>query len=318
MGVSADQIAAQRIGGETRFRSLEIGCEAGGQSGQCDSGYSCAYSSNLAWSTPHTPCPKEIDPRLVFERLFRDGETGESAEARARRIARKKSILDFVRDDAARLGTKLGASDKRKLDEYLTAIREVERRIDLAVSPSGGAVPDSARPNSIPDDYGEHIRVLADLLVLAFQTDSTRIATFGFANEGSNRSYAFLGVPEGHHETSHHGGDPEKQKKIQLINRFHVEQLAYLLKKLAETKEGDTNLLERSMVLYGSGISDGNKHNHDDLPILIAGRAGGRLVSGKHLKFPKDTPIANLHLAMLAKMDVDVARLGDSTGMLEV
>jgi Protein of unknown function (DUF1552) len=179
-------------------------------------------------------------------------------------------------------------------------------------------VPDSARPKGIPDDYAEHIRVLADLLVLAFQTDSTRIATFGFANEGSNRSYASTGVPEGHHETSHHGGDAEKKRKIQLINRFHVEQLAYLLKKLADTKEGDTNLLERSMVLYGSGISDGNQHNHDDLPILIAGRAGGRLASGKHLNFAKDTPVANLHIAMLAKLDVNVARLGDSTGMLDV
>jgi hypothetical protein len=318
VGVSVDQVAAQKIGAATRFRSLEIGCEGGALSGQCDSGYSCAYSSNLSWSTPHTPCPKETDPRLVFERLFRDGDAGESAEARAKRLTRRKSVLDFVRDDAAALEKRLGASDKRKLDEYLTSVREVERRIDEAASGNANNVPDSARPSGIPESYAAHIDLMSDLLVLAFQTDVTRIATFSFANEGSGRSYGFIGAPEGHHDLSHHGNDAEKQRKIQLINRFHIERFARLIEKLAASKEGDSNLLERSMILYGSGIGDGNRHNHDELPVLLVGRAGGRVTGGKHVRFARNTPVANLYLAMLGKMDVEVAKLGDSTGRLEI
>jgi hypothetical protein len=316
VGVSADQVAAQRIGTATRFRSLEIGCDGGAQSGQCDSGYSCAYTSNLSWSTPHTPCPKETDPRLVFERLFRDGDADETAEAKAQRLARRKSILDFVRDDANRLSKRLGTGDQRKLDEYLTSVREVERRIGEAAAGNANDVPDSARPTGIPATYAEHVRLLSDLLVLAFQTDVTRIATFSLANEGSNRAYAFLGAPEGHHDLSHHGNDAEKQRKIQLVNRFHVEELARLLEKLRASKEGDTDLLERSMILYGSGIGDGNRHNHDDLPVLLAGRAGGRLEGGRHVRFARNTPVANLFVSMLGKMDVPVTRLGDSTGAL--
>jgi hypothetical protein len=316
-GVSVDQVAAASIGNATRFRSLEIGIEGGAQSGQCDSGYACAYSSNLSWSTPHTPCPKEVDPRLVFDRLFRDGEAGESPEARKQRAERRKSVLDFVREDAQRLNGKLGASDKRKLDEYFTAIREVERRIEMAAT-GVGRLPDAARAKSMPSEYAEHLRVMADLLVLAFQTDSTRIATFSFANEGSNRSYAFLGAPEGHHELSHHGNDAEKQRKLALINRFHIEQFAYLLEKLRATKEGDSNVLERSMIVYGSGISDGNRHNHDDLPILLVGTGAGRVTSGKHVKVAKETPVANLFVAMLDKMDVPIGRIGDSTNKLEL
>jgi len=316
-GVSVDQIAAAKIGNATRFRSLEIGIEGGAQSGQCDSGYACAYSSNLSWSTPHTPCPKEVDPRLVFDRLFRDGEAGESAEVRKARAERRKSVLDFVREDAQKLNGKLGASDKRKLDEYFSAIREVERRIEMAAS-GAGRVPDAARAKAMPVEYAEHIRVMSDLMVLAFQTDATRIATFSYANEGSNRSYAFLGAPEGHHELSHHGNDAEKLRKIAVINRFHVEQFAYLLEKLRATKEGESNLLERSMIVYGSGISDGNRHNHDDLPVLLAGGCGGRVTGGKHVKVAKETPVANLFVAMLDKMDVQVGRVGDSTNKLEI
>ncbi len=316
VGVSADQVAARSMGAATRLRSLEIGCEGGALSGQCDSGYSCAYSSNLSWSTPSTPCPKETDPRVVFDRLFRDGDRDEPPEAKAARLARKKSVLDFVRDDAHRLEQRLGTGDRRKLDEYLTSLREVERRVDQAASGAGHDVPDSARPNGIPDTYAAHVRLMSDLLVLALRADVTRIATFSFANEGSNRAYGFLEVPEGHHTLSHHGNDPEKQRKIQLINRFHVEELAHFIEQLRATKEHDTDLLERSMILYGSGIGDGNRHNHDELPALLLGRAGGRLESGKHLRFPHDTPIANLYVSMLAKMDVPVARHGDSTGLL--
>jgi hypothetical protein len=315
-GVSVDQVAAARIGASTRLRSLEIGCEGGASSGQCDSGYSCAYSSNLSWSTPRTPCPKETDPRAVFDRLFRDGDSDESAEAKAARLARRKSVLDFVRDDARRLGLRLGAADHSKLDEYLTSIREVERRVEAAATGHGSDVPDSARPSGVPDEYAAHLRLMTDLLVLALKTDVTRIATYSFANEGSNRAYGFLGVPEGHHTLSHHGDDPEKQRQIQIVNRFHVEELAHLCAALRAAKEGETDLLERSMVLYGSGIGDGNRHNHDDLPVLLLGNCGGRIASGRHVRFPRDTPIANLYVSMLAKMDVDVARHGDSTGPL--
>lgn len=315
-GVSVDQFAAARIGSATRFRSLEIGCESGGQSGQCDSGYACAYSSNLSWSTPHTPCTKETDARLVFERLFRDGDANETAEARALRLARRRSVLDFVRDDAARLEKRLGASDRRKLDEYTTSIREIERRIDAVTSGKDQDVPESARPASAPGSYADHIAIMTDLLVLAFRTDTTRIATFSYANEGSNRSYAFLQAPEGHHDLSHHGNEAEKQRKLQLINRFHVEQFASLLTKLRATKEGDSEVLSNSMILYGSGIGDGNRHNHDDLPILLAGRCGGRIASGRHVVVAKETPVANLFLTMLEKLDVPAAKLGDSSGKL--
>jgi hypothetical protein len=315
-GVSVDQVAAARMGTMTRLRSLEIGVEGGAQSGQCDSGYACAYSSNLSWSTPHTPNPKETDPRLVFDRLFRDGDENETPEARALRLKRRASILDWVRDDAHALEGRLGSADRRKLDEYLTAVRELERRVEA--SGVGSGVPDSARPAAAPADYAEHIRLLSDLLVLALRTDTTRIVTFSYANEGSNRSYAFLGVPEGHHDISHHGNDPDKLAKIQLVNHFHVKQLAYLLTKLSESKEGESDLLANSMVVYGSGISDGNRHNHDDLPLLLAGRGGGRIASGRHVQVAKDTPVANLFVTMLEKMDVTVARHGDSTGKLDL
>jgi hypothetical protein len=317
-GVSVDQVAAARVGTATRLRSLEIGIEGGAQSGQCDSGYACAYSSNLSWSTPHTPNPKETDPRLVFDRLFRDGDENETPEARALRLKRRASILDWVRDDARALQGRLGSADRRKLDEYLTAVRELERRIEASASGVGSGVPDSARPPAAPADYAEHIRLQSDLLVLALRTDTTRIATFSYANEGSNRSYAFLGVPEGHHDISHHGNDQGKLAKIQLVNHFHVKQLAYLLTKLRESQEGEGDLLANSMIVYGSGISDGNRHNHDDLPLLLAGRGGGRVASGRHVQVAKDTPVANLFVTMLEKMDVSVARHGDSTGKLDL
>lgn len=316
-GISVDQVAAARLGSATRLRSLEIGIEGGAQSGQCDSGYACAYSSNLSWAAPHTPVPKETDPRLVFDRLFRDGDVNETPEERAQRLRRRGSILDLVRDDASALEKHLGAADKRKLDEYLTAVRELERRVEASASGAGSGVPDSARPANAPATYEEHIKLLSDLLVLALKTDTTRIATFSYANEGSNRSYPFLGVPDGHHDISHHGNDAEKQRKIQLVNRFHVEQFAYLLGKLREAKEGDGDVLSNSMIVYGSGISDGNRHNHDDLPLLLAGRGGGRIASGRHVQVTRETPAANLFVTLLEKLDVQVGRHGDSTGRLD-
>lgn len=317
VGVSVDQVAAARVGAATRLRSLEIGTQGGGQSGQCDSGYACAYSSNLSWSTPHTPCPKETDPRVVFDRLFRDGDTRETPEERARRFARRASVLDAAREDARTLERRLGAADRRKLDEYQTSLRELERRIEASRAGRSGDVPDAARPGAAPADLHEHLRQLSDLLVLAFQTDTTRIATFSFANEGSNRGHAFLDAPEGHHDLSHHGGEAEKLAKLARIDRFHVEQFAYLLERLRATKEGDGDLLARSSIVYGSGIGDGNRHNHDDLPILVCGGGGGRLTGGRHLVVPKETPVANLYVSLLEAFDVPVTRHGDSTGKLE-
>jgi hypothetical protein len=316
VGVSVDQVAAQKIGAATRFRSLELGCEAGRQSGQCDSGYACVYSSNISWKTARTPNTKEVNPRLVFDRLF--GFDGfESAEDRAQRARRRKSLLDLVGGDAKRLGRELGASDRHKLDEYLSGVRELERRIDHALKEKPVSA-DIERPIGIPDDYGAHIRLMSDLLVLAFQSDLTRIATFMYANEGSNRTYGFLGVPEGHHTLSHHGGDHAKEQQVRKINRFHTEQLAYFLKRLQDTREGDANLLDNSLIVYGSGIGDGNRHNHDELPFLLAGSGGGFVKSGRHLRLPRDTPANNLYLSLLDYMQVPTATLGDSSGRLSL
>jgi Protein of unknown function (DUF1552) len=313
-GVSADQVAAHALGNRTRLRSLEIGCEGGALSGQCDSGYSCAYSSTISWRTPHTPVPKETDPRLVFERLFLDGAEL-SAEERAERARRRKSVLDFAGEEVQALNARLGARDRGKLEEYLSCVRELERRIDATEHDGDTGIESDKRPAGKPKDYAEHLRLLSDLLVLAFRTDTTRIATFTFANEGSNRPYAFLGAPEGHHDLSHHGSEPQKLEKLGKINRFHAEQLAYLLDRLAAAGELDGALLDRTLIVYGSGIGDGNRHNHEELPILVAG--GGGLAGGRHARVPAETPLANLHLALLRRFGVDVARHGDSTRPLD-
>jgi hypothetical protein len=318
-GISIDQIAAERTGQWTRLPSLELGCDRGMVSGDCDSGYSCAYSANISWKTESLPMAKEINPRLVFERLFSSGSKDEGEESRVRRERYRRSILDFVLDDAARLKKKLGFTDRRKLDEYLSAVREIEGRIERAErsadepqAPSQGV----GKPAGTPKDYQEHIRLLCDLLVLAFQADITRVSTFMLANEGSNRSYPFVGVPEGHHDLSHHGGKPEKLERIQKINHFHVTQLEYFLKKLKSVKEGDGTLLDNSMVIFGSGISDGNRHNHDELPVLLAGKGGGTIETGRHVRYPRNTPLNNLYLSLLVRMEVQAEQLGDSTGRL--
>jgi len=316
-GVSVDQLAAQRVGTATRFPSLELGIEGGRQAGNCDSGYSCAYSSNLSWRSEGTPNPKEINPRLVFDRLFAGTVRGQNDPARAMREQFNQSILDFVREDANRLRSRLGAADLRRLDEYLTSIREIERRIHQVVP-----VLDSARtggvqrPTGIPGDLRQHIRLMTDLLVLAFQTDMTRVATFVYANEGSNRNYRIINVSEGHHDLSHHGNDRAKLDKIGQINRFHIEQFAYLLDRLKNIREGEGTLLDNCMIMYGSGNGDGNRHNHDELPILLAGKAGGSLRSGRHVRYARNTPLCNLFLEMLDRMGVRQERFGDSTGRL--
>jgi hypothetical protein len=312
-GVSADQVAATQVGKATKFASLEIGCEGGQNSGNCDTGYSCAYSSNLSWRGESTPMPKEIDPSLVFERLF--GTSGEDmTDLRTRRY--NQSILDFVMDDADRLQAKLGDADRRKLDEYLSGVREIEQRIKNARPTVEIGQSKIVRPVGIPRDYSEHLKLMADLLALAFQGDLTRVSTFVFANEGSTRSYKLIGVPEGHHDLSHHGNNKEKQAKLHQINRFHVSIVAHLMGKLRAIKEGDGTLLDRCMIVYGSGNSDGNAHNHDDLPILLLGKGGGSIKSGRHVRYAKETPLMNLYLSLLDRMGVNIPTQGDSTGRL--
>jgi hypothetical protein len=311
-GTSVDQVAATRVGDRTRLPSLEIGCEAGGMAGNCDSGYSCVYSSTMAWRSATQPLPKEVNPRLVFDRLFGGGVDAD----RQRRDRQRKSILDFVRDDAHDLEGRLGANDRRKLDEYFAALRDVERRIEQAGKMPEVKTPDFARPAGMPSKYDEHLRLMCDLLVLAFQADVTRVCTFVFAIEGSNRPYPFAGVPEGHHDLSHHGNNPTKRAKIRDINRFHTTQLAYLLTKLKAIREGDGTLLDHCMIAYGSGNSDGDAHNHDNLPILLAGKGSGTIQSGRHVRYPKETPLNNLWLALLERMGCPMKSLGDSTGVL--
>lgn len=311
-GVSVDQVAAARVADQTRLASLEIGTEAGAMAGNCDSGYSCVYSSTMSWRSATQPLPKEVNPKVVFDRLF----GANNDPSKAKRDARRKSILDFVREDSKSLSGRLAANDARKLDEYFSSIRDIELRIERSEKLPPVKTPDYPAPQSVPAVYEEHIRLMADLMVLAFQADVTRVITFVLANEGSNKSYAFIDVPEGHHDLSHHGGDGSKQSKLRQINVFHTKQLAYFLTKLQSIQEGDGTLLDHSMVAYGSGIHDGNAHNHEDLPVLVAGGGCGSLKTGRYLAFPKETPISNLWLSMLDRMEVDLEKLGDSQGHL--
>lgn len=316
-GISVDQVAAREIGKYTKFPSLEIGCERGGQNGDCDSGYSCAYSSNISWRSENTPMAKEVNPRLVFERLFGNGDAGETKESRTRRDLFRRSILDFVLEDAETLKGQLGRHDQRKLDEYFSAVREIEQRlVRFESNGAAAALANVKSPGGIPTSYGEHIRLMGDMMILAFQADLTRVCTFMFANDGSNRSYHEIGVEEGHHDISHHGGNPDKLDKKKRIDTFHVQQLAYMLTKMKSIREGDSNLLDNTALVYGAGISDGNRHNHDDLPILLAGKAGG-LQGGRHMIYKDYTPMNNMFISLLDRAGVRTENLGDATGKLE-
>jgi hypothetical protein len=324
-GISADQHIAKVIGDHTRFPSLEIGIEGSRQSGNCDSGYSCAYNSTLSWRGEATPNAMETNPKLVFDRLFGGDDPKELKEARAKRDLYNKSVLDFVTDDAKNLNKTLGQGDQRKLDEYLSSVREVEQRIEKMRQAQSGPPP--LKPNmTIPtfdrrEDPKTHMQLMADLLVLAFQADLTRVVTYPLANDGSNRPHKHIEVSEGHHDLSHHGNDQKKLEKIKKINTFHVQQLAYLLTKLQGVKEANgTTLLDNAMVVYGGGIGDGNRHNHDDLPILVAGKGGGSLQTGRHIVFPRrsDTPLMNLFLALFDRMGAPAKSFGDSTGKLSI
>jgi hypothetical protein len=316
-GISADQVAAREFGKVTQFGSLEIGLEAPTLAGNCDSGYSCAYTNTISWRSDTTPMPMEVNPRMVFERLFGDGDSNDPA-TRLAALQEQRSILDYVTADAARLGRDLGARDRNKLSEYLDSIRDIERRIQKAEEQNATMkLPAMERPSGAPEDFAEHAKLMTDLMVVAWQTDMTRVVSFMLAREGSNRPYRPIGVPDGHHSVTHHMNDPEKIEKVVKINTYHVQSFAYLLDRLRKTPDGDGTLLDHSMVLYGSSISDGNAHTHHDLPLVVAGGASGQLKGARHLRYPKETPMNNLLLNMLDKAGVPLPeKLGDSTGEL--
>ncbi|MDA1017896.1 MAG: DUF1552 domain-containing protein [Planctomycetota bacterium] len=313
VGVSVDQAAAKVIGEQTRLPSLELGIDRGRNAGNCDSGYSCAYSSNISWKTPSQPMAKEINPKHAFERLFGNNQVAE-AERRKRDLYRK-SILDLVAGDAQRLKKTLGKTDRSKIDEYFTSVREIEQRIAKA-SAERPEIPEFTKPTGIPSEHKEHIRLMYDLMVLAFQSDSTRVSTFMLANAGDNRAYREVDVKQGWHSLSHHGNDKNKMEDLTKIDVYLAEQFAYFLDKLKAVKEGDRTLLDNSMILYGSGIADANRHSHHDLPIVVAGKGGGTMKTGRHLVFPKDTPMNNLFLSMCDRVGAKLDGIGDSTGRL--
>lgn len=312
-GVSIDQVAAASLGAQTRLPSLELGCEHGPAAGNCDSGYSCAYTSNISWRDASTPVPKIVDPALAFERLFGDAT---QAAAAAERLSRRKSVLDFVLAETQSLEASLGSHDRRKLDQYQTSVREIEQRIERARRESDAPkAPDVPAPAGIPERISEHMDLLFDMLLLAFQTDTTRVSTLMLAVDGSNRTFPEIGIRDGHHHLSHHQGNHEMIEKIRRIDRFHVERFARFVQRLAETPEGEGTLLDNSLVLFGGGISDGNRHNHEDLPILLAGRGGG-VETGRLIENPRETPLCNLYLSMLERAGCPRENFGDSTGPL--
>jgi hypothetical protein len=314
-GVSMDQIAAKALGDQTQLASLELAIESVEFLGACDSGYSCAYANTIAWRSPTTPLPMENDPRAVFERLFGGSDSTDLA-ARTARIAKEKSILDSVSDRVRELQHGLGTRDQVKMNEYLEAVRDVERRIAKAEEQSARELPVVERPAGVPGTFEEHAHLMFDLLLLSFQTDLTRIVTFMLGREVSGRAYPEIGVPDSHHPTSHHQNDPEKLAKLQKINTFHMKQFAYFVERMKATADGDGSLLDHSALLYGSGISDSNIHMHDNLPLVLVGSATGGIKGGRHLVFPKDTPVTNLFINMLDTIGVPAEKIGDSTGRL--
>ncbi len=317
-GVSVDQVAAKELGHHTVLPSLELGLEDNRMVGNCDSGYSCAYSNTVSWSSPHLPLPPENNPRAVFERLFGDGDNSDPA-LRAKLARQDRSILDFVRADAARLGMNLGSSDKRKLNEYLDSVREVETRIQNIEKKAleGGMQATIDRPGGIPPTFEEHINLMFDLMTVSFQTDMTRIITMMIGREGGNRTYRSIGVPDAHHGLSHHFNDPAKIDRLQKIDQLHVEMFAQFLKKMQATPDADGTLLDNSMILYGSSISDGNRHTHLDLPAVLAGGGAGKIHGGRHIRYAKGTPMTNLFMTMLDNVGVQPEKIGDSTGKVE-
>lgn len=315
-GISMDQIAAARLAAHTRFPSLEITCEDSRQAGSCDS-YSCVYQS-IAWKSETQPLPPEMNPRNVFERLFGEASNGATAAERAEKRAVRRSVLDLAFRDAERLKVSLGPTDRRKIDEYLTSVREIEMRIERAGRESAELPKGLQAPSGIPTSYREHARLLLDLSLLAFQTDSTRVITFMLAREGGLRTYPEAGVPEAHHSITHHRNVPGEIEKVAKVNTFHVEQFAYFVDKLKAAADGEGSLLDHTVTLYGSPLGDPNVHDHGNLPTVVVGRGRGKVKPGRHVRFPKETPVSNLHVSLLDLMGVPVDRVGDSNGPLSL
>ena len=315
-GISVDQIAAQHLGSATRFASLELGCDDSRTVGNCDSGYSCAYTNSLAWRGPSTPMPPETNPRLVFERLFGDIDTSLTPEARARRLRYRRSILDLVGERTTELSATLGPADKRKLDEYLSSIREIEQRIERAEKDLTGLTPTIDKPTGIPVLYADYVNLMFDLQLIAFQTDMTRVVTMMMGREGSMRTYPEIGVPDPHHPLTHHRGNAEWIERVTKVNELHMQLFAGFIAKMKATPDGDGSLLDHSVVIYGSGLSDGNRHTHEDLPVMLVGK-GGNFKLGHHITYPQGTPMTNLYLTLLDRMGVQPEKIGDSTGMIE-
>ncbi len=314
--VSMDQLVAREVGRATRFPSLEIGLEDARQSGDCDSGYSCAYTNNLAWRSETQPLPPVLDPRALFERLFGDG-VALSPAARARNAKYRRSILDFVTEDTRKLEAGLGPTDRRKLDEYLSSIREVERQIEKAEHDNQQIDPHMDKPYGVPADFAEHYKLMTDMMTIAFQADLTRVMTFLVTHEGTSRAYREIGISDGHHPLTHHRNQEELMEKVSQINTYHMKQFAGWVEKLKSIREGDSSLLDNMMLVYGAGLSDGNRHLHEDLPTLIAGNAGGTIKTGRRVVYRRETPMCNLFLEMMDRMGVHMEHFGDATGKLE-
>ncbi len=318
VGVSADQFAAQQVGKLTRLPSLEIGTDGSAQSGNCDSGYSCAYSSNISWRTASSPMAKETNPRSLFIRLFGDPEARADEAEKAREATYLKSMLDLALDDVKKLKAKLGAADSGKLEEYLDAVRELESQIQAVEKTPKGPPKDLAIPVAgRPKDFEQHLRIMSDLLIAAWQTDTTRIASFMYSNSGANHTYPSLGINEGHHTISHHAGEKGKLDQLAKIDEFHVKQFAYMLEKMDAIKEEKGTLLDNVMIVYGGAISDPNAHNHHDLPILLAGKGGGSIPGGRVIK-NSATPLCNLFLSLFDRMKVKADTFGDGTKRLAI
>lgn len=317
VGISADQIIAKQLAGTTRLASLELGCDDSRVVGSCDTGYSCAYTNSISWRGPASPMPPETNPRLVFERLFGTEDYSLDAETRARRAEYRKSILDMARERTGKLMGELGPSDKRKVDEYLYAIREIETRIAQAEKENRDITPSIEKPSGIPIAFSDYIRMMYDLQVIAFQADLTRVTTTMVGREGSVRVYPEVGVPDPHHPLSHHRNNPEWLAKLAKINTYHTELFAYFIDRLKSTPDGDGSLLDHSMIVYGGGISDSNRHLHENLPVLLFGRGDGSLKPGRHVIYEKEIPVTNLFLSIMDKMGLRPETVGDSDGQVE-
>ena len=319
-GISCDQIVANDVGRQTRFPSLEVGLEDARQAGDCDSGYSCAYTNNLAWRGDAQPLPPVLDPRALFERLFGNG-ANLSPEQRALQAKQRRSILDFVTGDTKALQANLGPTDRRKLDEYLSSIRDIERQLAKAEHANAQVNPGMDKPYGVPADFAEHFKLMTDMMTVAFQADLTRVMTFLVTREGTSRAYREIGIADGHHPLTHHQNKPEMMEKVAQINTYHMTQFAAWIEKLKSIRDGDGTLLDNSMIVYGAGLSDGNRHTHEDLPTLIAGRGGrqidGGIKAGRRIVYRKETPKSNLFLTMMDRMGTKVDHFGDATGRID-